>query len=295
MNRLWNEWRQNRLWPAEVHIAAAARFVKGFGSVIGAVRGDTVLLPTTKSVAVVISVMNEEATLPFILREVGRLPVDDCIIVINGTSDTSFTIARESTNAMIVHYDEPLGHDVGRALGAKLTDAEMVVFLDGDMPVRAEQLIPFLQSIERGADVALNDIDPFLDLFAHRDSVTVMKEFLNRALGRADLAANSMTAVPHVLSRRAIRAIGPARLAVPPYAQALAIREGLKVTAPASVDVIRNNRPRKNNMGFNNEVAGLIIGDHVEALVRLTKQAGSRLHTPDRMRDRNAARGGESG
>jgi glycosyltransferase involved in cell wall biosynthesis len=293
MNRCWNEWRTTAPWmSASALPAAASHYAAGFSSVIGSAWHDTVLLPTNKSVGIVLTVMNEEKTLPTIMAELRRMPLDECVIVINGSSDASFPIARESPNAVIVHYDQPLGHDVGRAMGAKLANAEIIVFLDGDMPVHAEQLIPFIEAIDQGTDVALNNITPYLGIFAHRDSVSVMKEFLNRSLGRPDLAANSMTAIPHALSRQALQMIGCTQLAVPPVAHALAIRGGLKVSAPASIDVISGNRQRLNNAGLHNEVAGLIIGDHVEALARLTMLSGSRLLIPDQMRDRRAAGGG---
>ena len=85
-------------------------------------------------------------------------------------------------------------------------------------------------------------------------------------LGRDDLEANSLTAVPHAMTRQALESIGYANLSVPPRAQTLAIRQGLRIEAVQTVDVLSVNRRRKTNRGKDNPVAKLIIGDHIEAL-----------------------------
>ncbi|MNP74064.1 hypothetical protein D3C76_1708790 [compost metagenome] len=43
----------------------------------------------------------------------------------------------------------------------------------------------------------------------------------------------------------------------------------MNVSAPSQVDVIRSNRLRPGNTGSGNDVAKLIIGDHLEALATL--------------------------
>ncbi|MDF2715177.1 MAG: glycosyl transferase family 2, partial [Paenibacillus sp.] len=144
----------------------------------------------------------------------------------------------------------------------------------------------YIHAVERGADVALNDITPYIDVFAGRDPVTIVKEMLNRSLGREDLHANSLTAVPHALSRKAIDTIGCANLMVPPKAQALAVRNGLRIETAMSVDVISKNRVRDKNSGRDNPVSHLIIGDHLEALELLMRTDGARLHSADHIRNR---------
>jgi glycosyltransferase involved in cell wall biosynthesis len=248
-------------------------------------------VPTRQSLAAIVTVMNEERTLPDVLEQLNRLPLDEIVVVMNGTTDGSFSVARRASNAVIVHFPQPLGHDVGRAVGAKLARSDLLLFLDGDIPVGAEQLVPFVAVLAAGADIALNDISPNIGPFGERDAVTVMKEFLNRALGRPDLQANSLTAVPHAMSRKALETIGYKNLIVPPLAQSIAIRRGLKIECAASVDVVTRNRIKTWNAGDNNPVSRLIVGDHVEALSALTREAGSRLDFPDSMRVRRAAGG----
>jgi len=244
-----------------------------------------------RSMAAVVTCKDEQHTLPLVLRELERLPFQEIIVVINGSTDRSLERALQHRRTTVVWLPEALGHDVARAVGARLTTSSIVLFMDGDVPVSAEDLVPFLRSVERGADLALNDLSPFIGSFAEQDHVTRFKTFLNRALGRVDLAMNSMTAVPHAVSRRLLDRIGCAALAVPPKAQALAIMSGLKVTAPASVNVIARNRLRPHNVGEFNEVAELIIGDHLEAISLILQRTGPRGAYPDAGRWRHVARG----
>ncbi|PYI52102.1 glycosyltransferase family 2 protein [Paenibacillus flagellatus] len=273
---------------------AADRFAAGYGSVSGHRTDDRVLLPTRRSVAAVVCIMNEEATVPLIGAQLARLSLDEIVFVVNGSSDGSFAAARACPGATVVHVPERLGHDVGRAIGAKQTRSDIVLFLDGDIPVAAERLVPFVAAVDRGIDVALNDISPYVGDLSQRDSVTIVKQFLNRAVRRPDLDANSLTAVPHALSRRAIDTIGCRTLMVPPLAQAKAIRAGLTVRAAASVDVIAPNRVRAHNDGEQSAVSRMIVGDHVEAMAALLREAGDRLGEPDTTRKRHLLSGGDA-
>ncbi|MBD3920047.1 glycosyltransferase family 2 protein [Paenibacillus sp. PR3] len=247
----------------------------------------TAVLPIGCRVSAVVTVLNEEETLPLVLRELGKLPLEETIVVLNGCTDSSLSIARSFPQATVVHYTEKLGHDVGRSIGAKLTKSDIVLFVDGDIPIGADRLKRFIAAIAQGTDVALNDISPFLPLFRDWDEVTKMKAFLNLSLGRPDLRANSMTCVPHAMSRRAIERIGSGLLAVPPKAQAAAIEAGLHVRTAASVNVLQSNRLRQSNVGKDNEVSRLIIGDHIEALKYAMNAGGNRLTNEDSGRRRH--------
>jgi len=247
----------------------------------------TAVLPSGCRVSAVVTVMNEEETLPHVLRELGKLPLEETVIVLNGCTDSSLSIARSFPQTTVVHYTEKLGHDVGRSIGAKLTKSDIVLFVDGDVPIGADRLQRFIYAVAQGTDVALNDISPFLPLFRDWDEVTKLKAFLNLSLGRPDLRANSMTCVPHALSRRAIEQIGSGLLAVPPKAQAAAIEAGLQIRAAASVNVLQSNRLRRSNVGKDNEVSRLIIGDHIEALKYAMNAGGSRLTNEDHGRRRH--------
>lgn len=278
--------------PWRRYMDAASGYVRGFFRGKKQHAHDWLMLPTAQSVAVIVTVMNEQATIGRIMDQLNRLPFDEVFVIVNGSVDQSFQRARGRSHAVIVSYPDPLGHDVGRAVGAKLAQSDILLFLDGDILLSAEALIPFIGGIECGLDVALNDITPYMRPFGQRDSVTHIKQFLNASLGRPDLAANSMTAVPHALSRRAVTTLGIPSLIVPPKAQTLAVHHGLNIGVSGSVDVINGNKRRRNNTGRSNYVADLIIGDHLEALKLAGELGGNRLAFVDSLRNRAKA-GGE--
>ncbi|WP_336786069.1 glycosyltransferase family 2 protein [Paenibacillus sp. MMO-177] len=250
-----------------------------------------VLLPTNKKVAAVVMAMNEELSILSTIRELERMPLHEIVVVVNGSTDSSFMMARTSSKAIILHYNEALGHDVGRAIGAKITTSDVVIFLDADIPVAAEQQLSFVTEVDRGLDVALNDLSRYIGMFSDWDEVSIMKYFLNRSNRRDDLNVNSMTAVPHALSRKAIEVIGSANLAVPPKAQAIALQRGLRIGIGGSIDVFKKNRHRKDNVGANNPISRLIMGDHLEALGWAMREENPRLKYTDHLRKRERAKG----
>ncbi|MCM3626015.1 glycosyltransferase [Paenibacillus glycanilyticus] len=267
--------------------AAMKAFLEGYFSVR---RGEStpnwVLLPTHKKVAAVVMAMNEEQSIMSTIRELERLPLHEIIVVVNGSTDSSLMMARTSGKAVVLHYNEALGHDVGRAIGAKITNSDIVLFLDADIPISAEQLVPFVLAASRGVDVVLNDLSRHVGMFTDWDEVTIMKYFLNRSNNRDDLSVNSMTAIPHALTRKAIEIIGSANLAVPPKAQAIALQRGLRVGFGGSVNVFKRNRHRKDNVGMSNPISKLIMGDHLEALGWAMDEISPRLKYIDSRRDR---------
>lgn len=254
---------------------------------------DWVLLPSNKKVAAVVMAMNEEISIASTIQELERMPLHEIIVVVNGSTDSSFQLARTSEKAIILHFNEALGHDVGRAIGAKVTTADIVLFVDADIPVSADQLVSFVLAASRGIDVALNDLSRYVGNFSEWDEVTILKDFLNRSNHRHDLTINSMTAVPHALTRRAIDIIGSANLAVPPKAQAIALKKGLRVGTGGSVNVFRTNRHRRENVGFRNPISNLIMGDHLEALGWAMQEGNPRLKYVDYLRRRDRVTGAD--
>ncbi|XID95715.1 glycosyltransferase family 2 protein [Paenibacillaceae bacterium WGS1546] len=216
------------------------------------------------SVSVIVPVMNERRTLRRVVREAFRVhPHTEVIVVVNGSTDGSLDIARKS-GAKVLVYDRPLGHDVGRAIGAREALGDILLFIDADMVIPANKLRKFTEAIARGTDVALNDYSgPVNTAVVHE--VVLAKHAMNALLGRPDLAGASMTAIPHALSRQALATIGNASLAVPPLALAKAIHAKLKVARVFPVNVgalnpVRMKRERRNSL------APLIVGDHLEAI-----------------------------
>ncbi|ACT02150.1 glycosyl transferase family 2 [Paenibacillus sp. JDR-2] len=274
------------------YIPVMKAFVDGYFSVRTSEESPNwVLLPTNKKVAAVVMAMNEELSILSIIQELERMPLHEIVVVVNGSTDSSFMMARTSSRAIILHYNEALGHDVGRAIGAKITTSDVVIFLDADIPVAAEQLLSFVRVTDRDMDVALNDLSRYVGMFSDWDEVSIMKYFLNRSNRRDDLNVNSMTAVPHALSRRAIEVIGFANLAVPPKAQAIALQRGLRIGIGGCINVFKRNRHRKDNVGVNNPISKLIMGDHLEALGWAMREESPRLKYTDHLRKRERVKG----
>lgn len=231
----------------------------------------------------VVAARNEAATLPRVVLECRKLGLEPITVVANGCRDQTADLARE-LGCRVIEHDEPLGHDVGRAVGALATpEPGALLFLDGDLPIPAEDLRPFLLAVGNGVDVALNRLDPFCRGPVARHPVWLGHRFVNLALGRPDLGCTSLTAIPHALSRRALGAISPSDLAVPPRALVRAVLTGLRVESVWPVDVITGNRSRSPG------VDQLIQGDQLEALALLLKEQGPRSGRTDLGRRRHAA------
>lgn len=231
------------------------------------------------SVAAVIPARNEARTLAAVLREVRDAKIGHVCVVENGSSDGTKDVALQHA-AEVQHFDHPLGHDVGRAIGAIATgNAECTVFLDSDFPITAHDLKVFKRSVLKSkVDVALNDLTAGLPPFRRRDMVSTMKAFLNICLHREDLGVCSMTAIPHALSRRALETIPAADLAVPPKALVRAVLAGLNIKPVHNVDVVKANRYRRklHSSRHGSPVAQMIVGDHLEAIALLIDNRGRR-------------------
>lgn len=281
-----------RSTPAyETVLELGEAFRKGFASAYRYSVPPFLLLPSRKRTATVLCAYNEQDGIGAVLNELKRLSIDDIIVVINGSTDSTYEIVRQAdADVTIVHYPHKLGHDVGRAIGAKAAQADITLFADSDILVSAEQFGAFLWAVESGIDVALNDLSLFIGRFDKQDSISHCKNWLNIIVGREDLGINSLTAIPHALSSRAITTIGFQALAIPPKAHVLAIMNGMRVKCVQSVDVISRNKLRESNVGTDNPMQKLILGDHIEAIKAVWDVKGDLLHEPQQVRSRIATR-----
>ncbi|EPY14729.1 glycosyltransferase family 2 protein [Paenibacillus alvei] len=234
--------------------------------------------------SVIIPVLNERRTLSKVIEQAARVhPRTEVIVVSNGSTDGSDRIA-ESMGARVLRYDQPLGHDIGRTVGAQAARGNILLFLDGDMVIASSKLRPYIRKVEEGKDIVLNDYSgPVNRHEVHQ--VVLAKHALNALLSRPDLKGASMTAVPHVISRRALEVIGADALSVPPLAQAMAINKGLVVTTAPSIDVGKLNRIRTKGH-IADPLEQLINDDHMRAVCWLLEQAGDRGGHTDLTRQR---------
>lgn len=223
------------------------------------------MLKDNRDVSIIIPASNEESTMKPVLEELTRFKPGEIIVVINGSSDTTLSIAKQYA-CKIIEFDERIGHDVGRSVGAASAAGEILLFLDADMSIQAEELVPFVLTIRGGADVALNNIDPLRDS-AYWDSVSILKYFLNAITGNSHMGTGSLTAVPHAIHRRVLNQELIRDLSVPPKAYVELIEAGARIVFANCVDVITNNRIRPVHSTFGrNLMEDLIMGDHLEAI-----------------------------
>jgi glycosyltransferase involved in cell wall biosynthesis len=225
-----------------------------------------------------------------VIRQAFRVhPHTEVIVVANGSTDgTKETAAR--LGAKVVSFPFPLGHDVGRSVGAREARGSVLLFLDGDFVIRAELLRPLVRAVQAGVDVALNSyLGPTGTRSVHR--VVLAKHALNTMMSRMDLKGASMTTIPHALSRRALAAIGAEHLAVPPLAQAIALAKGLNVRAKQYIHVGGSVNRKRNRVSRHRDPIGeLIVGDHLEAIHWVIAASNERAGLPDLARNRNEAR-----
>lgn len=239
-------------------------------------------------VSVIIPVMNEQRTLAGVIREAAGVHAKtEIIVVANGCTDGSARIARK-LGAIVLEYEEPLGHDIPRAVGARHAKGSVLLFIDGDMIVPAKDLRPFAAAVLSGTDVALNDYDgPVQGQEVH--PVVSAKHALNSFLGRPDLKGASLTAVPHALSRHAVEKLGFEALEKPPLAQTAAVLGELRIRVVHSVNVGRLNRSRP-RLKQGDVLTSLVLGDHLEAAELLMNRLGPRGGFSDLGRLRERAR-----
>lgn len=238
--------------------------------------GTSGIQPSESRVSVIIPVANERRTIADVIRQCRKVARQtEIIVVANGTTDGSDRLA-ERLGANVIRFGEPLGHDVGRSIGAMHATGDILLFTDGDLVIPAHQLLPFVRAVEAGADLALNDYSgPTATAEVH--NVVLAKHALNIMLGRPDLQGASPTAVPHALSRRALSILGAETLSVPPVALAMAITHGLNVIRSAPVNVrLLNPVRRKSRRKAPDPLEQVVFGDHLEAIDWLHRHAGLR-------------------
>ncbi|MGF7047123.1 glycosyltransferase involved in cell wall biosynthesis [Paenibacillus sp. DS2015] len=239
-------------------------------------------------VSVIVPVMNERKTIGAIVREARQVHRSvEVLVVANGCTDGTSSIARRY-GATVLEYENPLGHDVGRTVGAQAARGKVLLFIDGDMIISAKELRPFVDAVLSGTDVALNQYSgPVNHKQAH--PVVLAKHVLNGMLSRSDLKGASMTAVPHALSRKALNILGSECLSVPPLALTIAVHSGLKVAAVRVLQVGRMNRKRTKR-GSVDPLLNIIVSDHMQAIRWLMEQTNERNGCGDLYRERNRVR-----
>lgn len=224
-----------------------------------------------KQVSVIIPAQNEENTIGAVIEQARLNNPKEIIVIINGSSDRTEEIAREM-GATVIAFKEPLGIDVGRAIGAREATGDIILFIDADFPISAQDQHYFCNAVMNGLDVALNDLNiDYFPLYI----VNLYKYMLNIACDRKELGVCSIVAVPHAISKSCLEGIGWESLVNPCLAHVKTILQGYKVSNVHFVDVMIPNRIRPSEhfaeKGHPKAVLR-IIGDHLESIAYLSNR-----------------------
>ena len=236
-------------------------------------------------VSIIVPARNESATIGRVVRS-AKAAFRRCevIVIVNGSQDHTAYVARRA-GARVIKFLYPLGHDVGRAIGAKMARGQILLFMDGDFVIPAAKLRAFIKPILRGQEIVLNRYSGYAD--ARRiHSTSEAKRLLNKWLGRPDLLGSSLTSVPHAMTKSAAERIGFHQLAVPPKAYVKALQLGISATQGPFVPVAQWNRRRPIRQGYYN-IERMILGDHVEAMHEWMLMRGARAGFTDLERKRD--------
>jgi|Deesub1362A_J573_1020465.scaffolds.fasta_scaffold00112_21 hypothetical protein len=233
---------------------------------------------------VVIPIQNEEERLGRVLDNVLALPVDLVLPVLNGSRDDSRRIVKSypEDRIRLIHFEEPLGIDVPRAVGAFYAHrlgADAVLFVDGDMvgEIRGT-LEKLLQAVQGGVDLCLTNCYPTGSQSWPTSMVTQLlgvRKALTRALGLQHLGPASPSHGPHAVSRRFLNAVPFRELAVPPVTLVLATQRRLRIGIAASLPHYELGSPDRGPQHAR-LIAETIVGDHLEAFCLLDNQKRSR-------------------
>lgn len=226
--------------------------------------------------AAVVPVHNEEARIKKTMETLLAVDLDLILPIINGCSDNSYNIIRQIRSQRIfpLYFEERLGIDVPRAIGAKVAldnSVSALLFLDGDMDgAISGNLKELLCTVASGdADMALTDCypeQPVTGLSKLASSVLNVRRRLNREIGLEKIiGVASPSHGPHVVSEQFLHTIPLVELAIPPVSLSLAAKHKLKIVVGSKTPHIALGSPGKNTI-HSELIAQTIIGDCLEAI-----------------------------
>ncbi|EGL13993.1 MULTISPECIES: hypothetical protein [unclassified Paenibacillus] len=311
MNDLWARHGGvlNGLNPAGPEYAAAASaFAQGYCERAGLPDKGWFPFPSDQRVSAVILLHGsgpeafavQDSPLLRLLGELERLALHEVILASRDEAVTpqlvqSFAAPRLGAEVKLVGAGGVSAGTVSgggeeRPAAAEAAEGDILVFLDASVSSAAEEIAALAGAIARGSDAALCGISAQLPLFHKRPPEVMAKQFVNYALGRRDLQADSLTVLPHALSRQAVTKLG-AELAHPAKAHGAALIEGLAVSSVRlSGGDTRSARGVRPFAWLDRSRAS----DHLEALGLAMERLGPRLFYPDNWRRRGYAAGADS-
>ncbi len=225
-------------------------------------------------ITVVVPAKNEAGRIATVLNNLSTLPIDHIIVVTNGSNDNTMqeVLRLGIPKLQILYFQERLGIDIPRAIGAKVALAlgsDVVAFVDGDMvgtfAVNLLQLID--QVMLKHSDLALTNCYPSPPRHIERYNPTFQWRLnLNKELGldkKISLATPSHG--PHAVSRHFLETIPTRELAIPPVSLAFARINKLKIDVGTTIPHYQLGSSLKTHL-HSTKIIETIVGDCLEAI-----------------------------
>lgn len=199
---------------------------------------------------------------------------DKVLVVINGCIDKTYDNVNNIHDDKIrtLYFNKPLGVDIPRSVGSYFAlkeGARSLIFIDGDMCGEIlKNIDEIIMDIEYNhIDIALTDCYPEnFDSSPMARILLAFRERLNREIGIFDkISCATPSHGPHGLSRKLIRKVGFANIAVPPVALSIAALQGLNIRVSTKLPDSLLGSTIKDEVHAE-QMAKTIIGDCIEAL-----------------------------
>ncbi|HML89336.1 MAG TPA: glycosyltransferase [Methylomusa anaerophila] len=225
-------------------------------------------------ISVVVPARNEGGRITTVLQNLGTLPIDQIILVANGSRDSTMheALNMRLPKLQIIYFHDSLGIDIPRAIGAKAALAlgsDAVAFVDGDMVgTFNENLMELVDGILlKHMDMALTNCYPSPPRHIERCNPTFQWRLnLNKELGlEKKISIANPSHGPHAVSRRFLETTPLRELAIPPVSMTLARMNKLRIDVATTIPHYRLGSSVKNQI-HTNKIIDTIVGDCLEAI-----------------------------
>lgn len=241
-------------------------------------------------IAAVVPAYQEEYRLGRVLDSLLAIKmIKNIIVILNGSNEITRKVADKyyldyPKIITLVSFQDPLGIDVPRAVGAKLASgagASYTLFVDGDMVGEISCALKTLlnNTIKHSLDLALTDCYPDKKATANlQEPIFYWRYFLNQELGLLEkIKIATPSHGPHVISHRMLSHVPWEDFAVPPTLLVHAVRNNFRIDIATAIPHIQLGSSLKNQI-HSQLITETIIGDCLEALQMARYQPRTRYH-----------------